>query len=323
MSDHLHHKEYQEAVEIIRDQTAFRLDDLKTQLASQPAAFLTEVVHELASQGWLIREPGADWKTGCYYWNPDRGDFDLNRWLAQKNRGVRIAETPPSDRPRERLLKIGAENLMTSELLAILIRSGRAGESAVQAGVKIANRYAEHLDKLPAASPPELKSTSPVVATTAYCQIMAGIELGRRIAELSLAPDERVKICSADDAIQFCERHFRRLIVEGFKEEFHIVTLDTRNQIINTHQISIGTLDASLVHPREVFKPAIKDSAMSLLLVHNHPSGDPSPSREDFQVTDRLKMAGQHLGIEVLDHIVLGAFHSISISQFQDNPSEH
>lgn len=308
-------KRYQQVIETVRSQTDFCLDDLKGLLVQQPPEFVVKVVNELASQGWLIRELGVNWKTGRYRWNQDRGEFDLDRWLGQKKKGVRISETPPSDRPRERLLKMGAENLMTSELLAILIRSGRAGESAVQAGVKIANRYADNLDKLPAASPAELKSTSPVVATTAYCQIMAGIELGRRIAELSLSPDRRATIRSAEDAIQFCEGHFRRLVIDGSKEEFHVVTLDTKNHVIDTHQISVGILDASLVHPREVFQVAIKDSASSIILVHNHPSGDPTPSREDLQVTARLKTAGQHLGIEVLDHIVLGAFRSVSISQ--------
>ncbi len=309
------HQRYQQVIETVRSQADFCLDDLKDQLVGQPPEFVVKVVNELASQGWLVRELGVNWKTGRYRWNPDRGEFDLDRWLGQKKQGVRIAETPPSDRPRERLLKMGAENLMTSELLAILIRSGRAGESAVQAGVKIANQYADHLDKLPAASPAELKSTSPVVATTAYCQIMAGIELGRRIAELSLSPGQRARICSAEDAIQFCETHFRRLVIDGSKEEFHVVTLDTKNHVIDTHQISVGILDASLVHPREVFQVAIKDSASSIILVHNHPSGDPTPSREDLQVTARLKTAGQHLGIEVLDHIVLGAFRSVSIGQ--------
>lgn len=312
------HQRYQQVIETVRSQTDFCLDDLKGLLVQQPPEFVVKVVNELASQGWLVRELGVNWKTGRYRWNQDRGEFDLDRWLGQKKKGVRIAETPPSDRPRERLLKMGAENLMTSELLAILIRSGRAGESAVQAGVKIANRYADKLDKLPAASPAELKSTSPVVATTAYCQIMAGIELGRRIAELSLSPDCRATIRSAEDAIQFCEGHFRRLVIDGSKEEFHVVTLDTKNHVIDTHQISVGILDASLVHPREVFQVAIKDSASSIILVHNHPSGDPTPSREDLQVTARLKTAGQHLGIEVLDHIVLGAFRSVSIGQDRD-----
>ena len=118
------HRRYQQVIETVRSQADFCLDDLKDQLVGQPPEFVVKVVNELASQGWLVRELGVNWKTGRYRWNPDRGEFDLDRWLGQKKQGVRIAETPPSDRPRERLLKMGAENLMTSELLAILIRSG-------------------------------------------------------------------------------------------------------------------------------------------------------------------------------------------------------
>ncbi|MCH2181801.1 MAG: DNA repair protein RadC [Mariniblastus sp.] len=312
------YRQYQQVVETVRTRANFGLEDLQGQLVRQPPEFVVKVVNELASQGWLIRELGGDWKSARYRWNMDRGEFDLDRWLGRNSQGFRIAETPPHDRPRERLLKMGAENLMTSELLAILIRAGRAGESAVQAGVKLANQYADKLDRLPAASPAELKATSSVVATTAYCQIMAGIELGRRIAELALSPGERVRIGSADDAIQFCETHFRRLVMDGSKEEFHVVTLDTKHCVIDTHQVSVGILDASLVHPREVFHVAIKDSASAILLVHNHPSGDPTPSREDWQVTARLQAAGQQLGIEVLDHIVLGAFRSVSMGQGRD-----
>jgi proteasome lid subunit RPN8/RPN11 len=96
------------------------------------------------------------------------------------------------------------------------------------------------------------------------------------------------KISSSAEAIQYCRNHFRRLIMDALQEEFHIITLDTKNQILRPHQITVGTLDASLVHPREVFRPAIKDAASSILMVHNHPSGDATPSREDIAVTDRL-----------------------------------
>ena len=106
-----------------------------------------------------------------------------------------------------------------------------------------------------------------------------------------------------------------RLITDAHREEFHIVCLDTKNQVIDCHQISVGTLDASLVHPREVFRPAIKDAASSIILLHNHPSGDPTPSREDHAVTRRLEEAGGIVGIDVLDHIVLGAFRSVSIRE--------
>lgn len=226
---------------------------------------------------------------------------------------MRIAESPEQDRPRERLLKTGAQHLRLAELLAVLIRSGRPGESAVQAGEKLASRFADCLEKLPDAAPRELKEISPAVAKTAYCQIMAGIELGRRVAEARQAKAAPAKISGSDAAKRYCEQRFARLIADGCREELHIVCLDTKNQVSSTHQISVGTLDASLVHPREVFRPAIKDSAASILLVHNHPSGDPTPSKEDHAVTRRLEEAGKTLGIEVLDHIVLGNRSSVSI----------
>lgn len=124
------------------------------------------------------------------------------------------------------------------------------------------------------------------------------------------------KITSSSDAIEFCKNHFWRLIQSGNQEEFHIVTLNTKNAVIDSHQITIGTLDASLVHPREVFRKAIKDAASSVLLVHNHPSGDPAPSKEDITVTKRLEQAGEIVGIDVLDHIVLGLCGCVSIQEW-------
>lgn len=237
----------------------------------------------------------------------------MTKSTTSANATMRIAESPEQDRPRERLMKTGASSLRLAELVAILIRSGRPGESAVQAGEKVANRFHDCLEKLPDAAAKELKQLSPAVAKTAYCQIMAGIELGRRVAEAQQEKTPPVKITGSETAKQFCQRRFSRLVADGSREELHIVCLDTKNQVTSTHQISVGTLDASLVHPREVFRPAIKDSAASLILVHNHPSGDPTPSKEDHAVTRRLEEAGKTLGIEVLDHIVLGDRSSVSI----------
>jgi DNA repair protein RadC len=167
---------------------------------------------------------------------------------------------------------------------------------------------------LPSAGRAELKSISSAVEVTAWCQIMAGIELGRRIAALS-ERSAAARITSAPDAIEFCRRHFARLASDSRQEEFHIVTLDTKHQVIDTHQISIGTLDSSLVHPREVFRPAIKDAAAAVILVHNHPSGDATPSTQDFDITRRLESAGEMLGINVSDHIVLGSTSATSIRE--------
>lgn len=233
----------------------------------------------------------------------------------QKFKGLKVAETPLQDQPRERLLANGAENLRLAELISILIRVGRPGESAMQAGERVAARFANALDKFPDAQQAELKEISCSVAKTAYCQIMAGIELGRRVANAKNDKSDRQKITGTDSARSFCENHFSRLVTDSRREEFHIVTLDTKNFVIDTHLVSVGTLDASLVHPREVFRPAIKDSASSIILVHNHPSGDPTPSPEDYSVTKRLESAGENLGIDVLDHIVLGDFNSVSIRE--------
>jgi len=231
--------------------------------------------------------------------------------------GLKIAESPKQDRPRERLQNLGPEHLRLAELLAVLVRSGRPGESALQAGEKVAAKFSDCLYRLPTASAEELRRISPAIATTAYCQILAGVELGRRVAESKIAGQTQQKITGTQDARLFCEQHFARLATDGNREEFHIVCLDTKNKIIATHQISVGTLDASLVHPREVFRPAIRDSASSILLVHNHPSGDPTPSKEDLAVTDRLEQSGDTLGIQVLDHIVLGGSGGISIREFR------
>lgn len=155
----------------------------------------------------------------------------------------------------------------------------------------------------------------PEVALTdiAYDRLMAGIELGKRLAESRVNYNQ--KITSTVQAVEFCKSHFGRLIAEGLQEEFHIVTLDTKHRMINSHQITRGTLDASLVHPREVFRPAIRDAASAILLAHNHPSGDPTPSREDRAVTNQLTDAGKMIGITVLDHIVLAKENCLSIRE--------
>ena len=142
---------------------------------------------------------------------------------------------------------------------------------------------------------------------------MAAIELGRRVAEAKRSDVEPTKLCSTEAAIEFFRVRFARLITDGKREELHVVTLGTKNQFINSHCVSAGTLDASLVHPREVFRPAIKDVASSIILGHNHPSGDPSPSKEDFAVTRRLKEAGDLIGIAVLDHIIMGRYGVVSL----------
>jgi len=147
-----------------------------------------------------------------------------------------------------------------------------------------------------------------------YDRVLAAIEIGRRVVA-ARDSKKRDKIGSSADAVDYCRRHFATLIREATQEEFHVITLDTKNTVIDSHCVTVGTLDASLVHPREVFRVAIKDASASVILAHNHPSGDPTPSREDRQVTSRLTDSGELLGIDVLDHIVMGREGCVSIRE--------
>lgn len=314
------YQRYKAVISYVSSQTSVDLQESKQACQPEQPGFVTKVIRELEKSGWLVAEKisgTCSSESLSYRWNTSRGSFKPEKWLDEKIFGSQILNSPSEERPRERLLQHGACQLGTSELLAILIRSGRPGESAVTAGEKIARQFQDRLGDLPAAGRGELKEISAAIEVTAYCQIMAGIELGRRVAKAS---DQRAvtRIGSSSDAIAFCEQKFSRLISDARQEEFHIVTLDTKHQVIDTHRITVGTLDASLVHPREVFRKAIKDAASAIILVHNHPSGDPTPSREDLAVTKRLNEAGELMGIRVIDHIVLGSFRSVSIREWNN-----
>ncbi|HEV3006684.1 MAG TPA: DNA repair protein RadC [Pirellulales bacterium] len=164
----------------------------------------------------------------------------------------------------------------------------------------------------------ELKSIAASVGETAYCQIMAGVELGRRVAqagERREAPAQR--ILGSQDALDYCKAQFARLASDAAQEEFHVVSLDAKHQVLGTLCVSVGSLDRTLVHAREVFRPAIKDAAKAVIVVHNHPSGDPTPSQEDLAVTRRMEEAGKTLAIELLDHIVVARGGAVSIREYQ------
>ncbi len=294
---------YEQVLAVIGTLGRFTPKQLQDQCHETSSAFVSSVLKQLKRDG-LVSESDSDDEV-LVSWKQDDG-FDLRAWIDQQIYGDQVTLQPLEDRPREQLLNLGAQQLTTSQLLAILIRSGRVGESAVQAGRKIAQYVGDRLERLRDLSPRELKSISACVSSVPYCQIMAGIELGRRVEEACQRNRPTEKITSTRAAIDYCAHHFARLAADGCQEEFHIVTLDTKLQVINRHQITVGTLDASLVHPREVFRPAIRDAAASILLVHNHPSGDPTPSREDHAVTERLKKAGEIIGIQVIDHVVVG-----------------
>lgn len=288
----------------------FSLVQLKATVNEQQAVFVTRTVKLLEQEGLL---QVASEKPRAWTWSAQVDGWDHELWLERQTRGDQIQAAPEHDRPRERLIRLGVRALKLSELLAILIRSGRQGESALQAGERVASHFAGRLHRLPDASRTDLKSVSKAISETAWCQIMAGIELGRRIADEIDAHRPPIRISGTADAVAYCEHEFRRLITDGAKEEFHIVCLDTKNQVTGHHQISVGTLDASLVHPREVFRKAISEGAASILLVHNHPSGDSAPSRQDREVTQRLEEAGKLIGIRVLDHVIVAAQGSVCL----------
>jgi DNA repair protein RadC len=277
-------------------------------------AYVTQTIKDLIRDQFLqVIEVDAVQR---FRWTDRRNEFVLDNWIDGLIHGVQVTATPEEDRPRERLIRDGAHRLSDADLLAILIRSGIKGESAIIGGGKVASRFAHRLDDLAGASLAEVRAITKSVNIANYAQIMAGIELGRRIATIqSTRIESQTKITSTASAIEYCQNKFARLAIDGVQEEFHIVTLDTKHKPIATHQITVGTLDASLVHSREVFRAAIRDAASAILLVHNHPSGDPTPSREDLQVTDRLTEVGKIVGITVLDHIIVARQRSLSIQE--------
>lgn len=309
---------FQDVLNVILERPEFDQSEVHASCNEAKLPFVRNVVQQLAADCVLSILPRENRKGPARYaWAVDRSGFDVEAWIeTQISGGNQIANAPVEERPRERLGRVGVENLKESELVAILIRAGRKGESAVQAGQRVASHFEGKLQMLPDYSPGELKKVSSAVSIVAYCQIMAGIELGRRVEAAARANVPKVKINSTKAAIEYCSRHFARLAHDARQEEFHIVTLDTKLQPIQSHQITVGTLDASLVHPREVFKAAIRDSASSILLVHNHPSGDPTPSRQDREVTDRLKQAGTLLGINVIDHVIVAKDETVSLAEW-------
>ncbi|MFT0799894.1 DNA repair protein RadC [Bacillus swezeyi] len=220
---------------------------------------------------------------------------------------MKLRDFPEDERPRERLLNIGAESLSNHELLAILLRTGTKKESVLQLSNRLIQTF-DGLRLLKEASVEELSSISGIGRAKAV-HILAALELGRRIHKLVY--EERHVIRFPEDAANVLMEDMRFLS----QEHFVCLYLNTKNQVIHKRTVFIGSLNSSIVHPREVFKEALKRSAASFICVHNHPSGDPAPSREDIDVTRRLGECGQLLGIELLDHIVIGDQKFVSLKE--------
>lgn len=209
-----------------------------------------------------------------------------------------IKEIPEEDRPRERLLKHGAQTLATADLLAILLRSGNREESAVRLAERLllAHRGLSGLGRVAPREMVKLKGIGLVKAVT----IAAALELGKRLRDLK--SEQRPVIHNSRDV----SNHMMPLLRYEQKEKFYLLPLSTKNHVLDEREIFIGSLNASIVHPRELFREALSYAAAAVILVHNHPSGDPAPSREDIEATRRLAQAGNLLEIPVLDHVIIG-----------------
>lgn len=218
-----------------------------------------------------------------------------------------ILDLPIDDRPREKLLTQGTETLSSSELLAIIIGSGMRGKTVLQLSQELLVTFGS-LDALADASVQELRQVKGM-GTAKAVQVKAALGLAKRLRRT--ASQERIRIDSPSHAYALL-----RDSLEGETRECVLgLMLDVKNGVIATEKISMGTLSESLIHPREVFYPAIRHKAAGMILAHNHPSGDPTPSPEDYQVTRSLIDAGKLLGIPLHDHLVLGRDSFVSLRQ--------
>ena len=219
-----------------------------------------------------------------------------------------IKEWPADERTREKLLAQGSDCLTDAELLALIIRTGDSGskQSAVDLARGLLSRFGS-LRQLSAASISEL-CQQPGIGPAKAAEVQALFQIARRFGNNRLQPGQAYR--SSKDAFL----HFRERLCDYRKEVFLALLLDSKNRLIREVQISEGSLNASIVHPREVFAPVLRESASAVLFVHNHPSGDPAPSPEDLEITERLKQVGELMGVRVLDHVIIGNGEYVSLA---------
>jgi DNA repair protein RadC len=206
---------------------------------------------------------------------------------------------PPGERPRERLQKFGAEALSAQEILAVLMGRGMSGESVMVTAQRLLKQFGS-IKGIAAATVEELSRVRGIGLAKA-AQIRAAFELAKRTEDPSQDGDKPV-VRTPEQVLSVVNSQLKGKM----KEHFMVLSLDIRSRLIKASPVSIGSLDTSVVHPREVFKEAISASASSVIFVHNHPSGDPTPSNEDIELTKRLAQAGEIIGINVLDHVIVG-----------------
>ncbi len=219
-----------------------------------------------------------------------------------------IKQLPAHERPRERLIHGGDEQLADAELLGIIIRDGTINYSAVDIAKEILSKYGD-FRKLYSVSINELCKIDGIGPARA-AQIKAALAIAKRFSKTSIMPGQQFKHSKE------IYEHFHEQLRDKKQEVFLAVLLDNKNCIIKVQtDVFKGSLTSSIVHPREAFKAAIKESAASVIFVHNHPSGDPEPSKEDIQITQRLAEAGNIVGIKVLDHIIIGNGRFVSLRE--------
>ena len=214
-----------------------------------------------------------------------------------KNKKYTVRDLQIEERPRERLQKVGVDNLSMQELLALIIEKGGKGQSVLTLAQNLLAHFG-NLNNIKNASIEELKKVKGIGFATA-CKLQAAFKLGEK------AESQIIKYGEKIEGPESVFNLLKNEIGNKKKESFYILSLTTRNNLISADKVSTGTLSASLAHPREVFLPAIKNSASSVIIVHNHPSENTQPSEDDLEITKRLKEAGKILGIEVIDHIIV------------------
>ena len=212
---------------------------------------------------------------------------------------MKIKSMPKEERPIEKAIESGISRLTNSDLLALIIRTGTGGKSAIALSQELILKDPKGIEYLAEATIEELMEITGIGKAKA-CSVLAAIELGKRLG--SITHEETESINNAD----LVAKVFMESLRYEKREHFFALLLNSKGKIISKEEISIGELSSTVVHPREVFSPAIKKSAAAVIFVHNHPSGDPTPSREDVDTTKRLMEGGEILGIRVLDHIVIG-----------------
>jgi DNA repair protein RadC len=226
-------------------------------------------------------------------------DDIIGLMTTKAGRTFTVRDLPPSERPRERLLQHGAESLAPVELLSLIIGRGTAGQSVISLSGELLARF-RGIRGIASASIEELQNVAGVKLAKA-AQIMAACELARRLQEEQSDVAGRPVIKSPEDVFN----QVRSILAGKQKEHFIVLMLDTRNHVNGIEVVSVGNLDTSLAHPREVFQKAVTSGAASVILVHNHPSGDPEPSEEDIKLTKRMTEAGEIVGIAVTDHVIV------------------